>query len=395
MKTFQEIYRDLEEQDYFKRLSLTPLAQFGTEQEPLLGARLLPETLVQENAYTEDQVRYATVPALAGPHYGPAQMQSDGTFRGTLKVELGNNDTARQMDSQTYRGVNNLLMQSNEMQATANLLGWVDQQLIRPHVVKAEIERWEAITRAQVTRKGTEGYSEIVSLHAPNGHRPTVSGGTTSSKAGWYSDTYDPYDDIALGVQTLEDKGYAVTDMICTGKLRSVMKSNGEIAKRSNKVIVNASGQISSVTGRVTNADLLALHEEDGYPPLQVYNLGYPSLTGYKRYLDSPNDDRDYFIILGRTGLMWDMKTDYVARTEGRVDGYDAELIQTDVMLNNTFGYYGIGKCAGMASPGRQLHTEMQMRKPKGMYGESYQEGLPVIQSPEAIYIIQVLRPTT
>lgn len=394
MKTFIELYRQLEEEDYFKRLAMSPMAQFGTENQPLLGATLLPEVLVPENAFKEDQIRYAVEPALSGPHYGPAQMQSDGGFRGSLMVELGNNDTARQMDAQTYRGINNLLMQDNDMQATANLLNWVDMQLNRPHAIKAEIERWEAFCQGQVTRKGTEGYLETVTLYTPSGHRPTVSGGTVGTPAGWYSDSYDPYDDIALGVQTIEDKGYQVTEMICSPKILSVLKSNGEIAKRSNRVIVNASGQISSVTGRVTQADINQINSEDGYPPLTIYNGGYPSLTGFKRYMDSPAGDRDYFVILGRTGLQWNMRVDYTARVPGEVVGFDSELIQQDQLLNNTFGYYGIGKAAGMASPGRHVHTEMQLRKPMGMYGESYQEGLPVIQVPDAVYVIQVLRPT-
>lgn len=393
-KTFQELYMQLEEDDYFKRLALNPLAQFGTENDTLLGASILPEVLVPENAYSEDQIRYAVEPALAGPHYGPAQMQSDGGFKGSLKVELGNNDTARQMDALTYRGVNNLLMQNNEMQATANLLGWADVQLNRPHTTRAEIERWQAICQGQVIRKGTEGYLEPVPLHSAEGHRPTVSGGTEASPAGWHLATYDPYDDIELGVRTLEDKGYQVTEFITGSNLVSLMKRSTEIAKRSNRVVVNSSGQITSATGRVTMGDINAINAEDGYPPITMYNSGYPSITGFRRYLDSPAGDRDYFVILGRTGLSWDMRVDYTARVTGEVPGYDPELIQQDALLNNVFGYYGVGKSAGMASPGRHVYTEMQMRKPVGLYGESYQEGFPVIQVPEAIYVIQVLRPT-
>jgi hypothetical protein len=393
-KTFQELYMQLEEDDYFRRLALNPLAQFGTETDSYLGATLLPETLTQENAYSEDQIRYAVEPALAGPHYGPAQMQSDGGFKGTLKVELGNNDTARQMDAITYRGVNNLLMQNNDMQATANLLGWVDIQLNRPHLVRAEIERWQAICQGQVIRKGSEGYLETVTLHSAAGHRPTVSGGSTGSPGGLHLTTYDVYDDIELGVRTLGDKGYQVTDMITTPYVTSRMKRSTEIAKRSNRVVVNSSGQITSAAGRVTMADINAINAEDGYPPIAMYNGGYPSPTGFKRYMDSPAADRDYFVILGRTGLSWDMRVDYTARVTGEVAGYDPELIQQDTLLNNVFGYYGVGKSAGMAGPGRHVHTELQLRKPIGMYGESYQEGFPVIQVPDAMYVIQFLRPT-
>lgn len=394
MKTFLDLYRQLEEENYFKRISLSPMAQFGTEDQPMLFARILPDTLVQENAYSEDQIRYAVEPALSGPHYGPAQMQEDGGFVGSLKVELGNNDTSRQMNAATYRSINNLLGQNRDMEATASMLNWVDTQLNRPHAVRAEIERAQAICQGQVIREGTEGYLETVTLYTPTNHRPEVSGGTTASKAGWHSTSYDLYDDIALGVQTLQDKGYQVTDFISTPPILSLMKKNDELAKRSNRVIVNGSGQITSTTGVLTLQSINSVLQDDGWPALTIYNGGYPSRSGFVRYMDSPAGDRDYFVILGRTGLQWDMRTDYTARVEGRVSGYDPELIQQDQLLRNVFGYYAIGKAAGKSSPGRHLHTEMQMRKPMGLYGESYQEGIPVIQVPDALYVIQVLRPT-
>lgn len=390
MKTFLELYQELKDEKYFERAAMSPLTQFGTSTEPMLGARLLPEILVPENAYTEDNVRYRTEPALDGTRYSPAQMQEDGVLLGSVKVELGNSDTARQLTGQKYEGLVRLLGRNADMEAIAQLIQWTDTQLLRPHAIKAEIQRWQAMVQGSVERVGTNGYRETVNFYTPSGHRPTVSGGTVGAPAGWYSDAYDPYDDILAGVQKLEDLGYTVTEVIGSSKILNTLKSNAKVASRTSRITVN-NGEITSTAGRVTQAELDAINQDEGLPAFTKYNGGYPTSSGYKRYLDSPASDRDYLIILARTGIMWDMKTDYSSRVEG-VDttSFDSEVVQ----LENTFGYYALGKPAGMSVPGRRLHTEMQERKPIGMYGESYMTSFPVITAPDAIYVIQVLRPT-
>lgn len=398
ISSFVELYQQFErDQDgYFKRLALNPLAQFGAEQQPLLGARFLPEVLVPENSYTEDQVRYKTKPALDGSRYSPAQMQRGGMLVGTIKVDLGNTDTADEFTGQQHDGIVKLLMRGGDQEAIARIIRWGDTSLLRPHTIKNEIQRWDALIRAQVTRKGVDGFVETVPLYAPAGHRPTVSGGSVGSPAGWYSDSYDPYDDIFLGIETLNNLGYDVTDMLCTGKLSAVMKTNGEVVKRTSKVIVNASGQLQGSTGRVTMADLQAINEDEGLPPLTVYNSGWEAPDRFRRFLDSPANDRDYLVMIGRSGLQWDMKTDYASRLDGVSGTYDPEALEVqDLTINNTLGYYGVGRNVGQSSSGRTIHTEAQMRKPVGLYGEAYQTGFPVVQEPQAIYVIQVMRPTS
>ena len=396
--SFIELYQQFErdEAGYFKRLALNPLAQFGSEDQPLLGARFLPEVLVPENSYQEDQIRYRVTPALDGTRYSPAQMQRSGMLIGQLKVDLGYTDTASEFTGQQHDGLVKLLSRGGDMDAIAQVIRWTDNSLLRPHVIKNELQRWEAIVQAQVTRRGSDGFQETVQYYAPANHRPTVSGGTTGAPAGWYAASgYDPYDDIFAGVQKLEDLGYQVTDMICTGKPMSVLRQNAEVVKRTSKVIVNASGQLAGSTGRVTQADLQMINQDEGLPPLTKYNAGYESPTGFKRYLDSPNGDRDYLVLIGRSGLQWDMKTDYASRVDGVTGTYDASALEVkDLTINNTLGYYGIGRNVGQGSSGRTVYTESQLKKPVGLYGEAYQTGLPVIQEPQAIYVIQVLRPT-
>lgn len=391
MKTWLELYRQLEEDRYFSRVALNPLAQFGSEEQPFLGARYLPEQLVQENSYEETQVRYRTQPALDGTRYSPAQLQANGALIGSFKVDLGSTDTASQFTGQDHDGLIKLLARSGEPQAIANLIRWSDTTLVRPHTIKNELQRWEAIIRGQVTRQGSNGYKETVSYYQPSGHRPTVSGGTTSVPAGWYSDSYDPYDDIFAGKEKLEDLGFTITDIICSPKIISTLRKNAEVAKRNNSVIVDGSGQITSVNQYVATNALNQINQDNSLPAFTVYNAGYETASGFKRFLDSPDGDRDYVIMLGRTQVMWDMKTDYAARVEGvDMTGFDNQAIA----LNNTLGYYGVGRNVGQSASGRTILTEAQTRKPQGLYGESYQTGLPVITQPDAIYVIQVLRPT-
>lgn len=396
-KSFLELYQDLERdsQGYFKRLALNPLSQFGAEDQPLLGARFLPEVLVPENSYTEDQIRYRTKPALDGTRYSPAQMQRGGMLIGTLKVDLGYTDTADEFTGNQHDGLVKLLNRGGDLDAIAQVIRWSDNSLVRPHVIKNELQRWQAIINASVVRTGVDGYTETVNYYTPAGHRPQVGGGTVGAPAGWYSNSYDPYDDIFAGVQKLEDLGYQVTDMVCTGRLISTIRTNGEVVKRTSKVIVNAGGQLQGSTGRVTMADLQMINTDEGLPAFTKYNAGYETDTGFKRYLDSAAGDRDYLILIGRSGLQWDMKTDYASRVDGVSGTYDPEALNVqDLTINNTLGYYGVGRNVGQGTSGRTIYTQFQGKKPVGLYGESYQTGFPVIQEPQAIYVIQVMRPT-
>lgn len=394
MKTYLQFYRELQEDGYFDRVALDPNAQFGSEDQPMLGASILPEELVQENSYEETQVRYRTKPALDGTRYSPAQMQKSGHLVGSFKVDLGHTDTADQLTGHDHDGLVKLLNRGGDEQALSQVLQWTDKSLVRPHTIKNEIQRWQAIILGEVTRTGSDGYKETVSYYAPAGHRPVVEGGTINSPQGWYLDSYDPFEDITKGVETLEDLGYAVAGMYCTGKLTGVLKRNGEVAKRASKVVVSASGQITSMSSRITNSQLQAIFEDEEMLMPTRYNGGYESANGFKRFMDiSPNNDRDYFVIIGRTQRQWDMATNYAGRVDATANTTN-DYSDGSIQLDNTLGYYAIGRNVGQSASGRTVYTEPQERKPQGLYGESYQCGLPVICEPQAIYVIQVKRPT-
>jgi hypothetical protein len=393
-KTYVQLHEELKEEGYFTRLALNPLAQFGSESQPLLGARYLPEILVPENAYNETQIRYRTQPALDGTRYSPTQIQSGGALIGEFKVDLGNTDTADEMTGQDHDGLCKLLMQNRDMEGISQVVRWIDNSLVRPHLIKNELQRWQSIVLASVTRSGSNGYNETVNYHAPSGHRPAVSGGTVGSPAGWYLDTYDPFDDIFAGAEKLAGLGYQVSDIICTQKLMSVLRANATVATRTSQVAVNDSGQIRGTTGYVTNATINQVLADNSLPPVTVYNAGYETPTGFKRYLDLTTT-HDYFIMLGRTTRQWDLVTDWSTRVEGATGVFDTNALDaSELTIASTLGYYAVGRNVGAASSGRTIHTEVQERKPMGYFGESYQTGLSVITEPDAIYVIRVARPT-
>lgn len=395
MKTYIELHQELKEQRYFERIALNPMAQFGSEEQPMLGARYLPEILVPELAYEETQIRYRTMPALDGTRYSPAQMQKGGALIGSFKVELGNTDTADEMTGQDHDGLVKLLMQNRDMEGIAQVVRWADNALIRPHMIKNELQRWQAIIKSQVVRNGSNGYAETVDYYAPSGHRPEVDGGTVGSPAGWHLGTYDPFDDIFAGSEKLAGLGYRVSDIICSQKLLSVIRANDTVATRTSQVSVNGSGQIVGTTNYVSTANIQQVLADNSLPPITVYNAGYQTPTGYLRFLDL-DTTHDYMVMLGRTERQWDLVTDWGTRVEGATGVFDTEAIDAnDLAISSTLGYYGIGRNVGAGGSGRTIHTEVQERKPMGYFGESYQAGLPVICEPEAIYIIRVKRPTS
>lgn len=382
VKTYLQFYQELATDNYFERLALNPAAQFGTESEPFLGATLLPEMMRDENSYEETQVRYRTLPALDNTRYSPAQLQESGHLIGTFRVDLGHTDIAAQLTGEDHDGLVKLLSRDGgDIEAVASAIGWADRSLVRPHLIKNEIQRWEAIIKGSVTRKGSNGYMETVDYHKPAGHRPEVPGGTTGAPAGWFSKTYDLLSDIHAGINKLESLGFSVTGMYCDYETFNLVRGNDSIKEQAYMVTVNDSGQIQSRTGRLSREQVASvLRDESGNGNLnfQVYNLGYRTPTEFKRFINAGATDRLYFVLIANTGK------DY------SIDIGDQRTID----LGNTLGYYAIGRNVGQTAPGRTIHTEVSEKKPQGLYGEAYQTGLPVVTEPDAIYVIQVLRPT-
>lgn len=193
---------NMDRDGYFPMVARDPRAQFGVATRRYIGAEVLPERNVEENAFRETSIKYRTVIANSGTRYSPAQKKA-GEIVGEFLVELGESDIAREFTGRDYDILLKKLGGNRDMEATMQFIGWLDTTVNRALVELNEKQRWDAIVSASVTRTGDNSYTETVSYSNPANHRAAAGGA-------WSSDLYDPYDDIYTQAQLLFDKGYNV-----------------------------------------------------------------------------------------------------------------------------------------------------------------------------------------
>jgi hypothetical protein len=63
-------------------------------------------------------------------------------------------------------------------------------------------------------------------------------------------------------------------------------------------------------------------------------------------------------------------------------------------VIENVFGYYGVGVSDGQTEPGAVITTRYSDVKPVGIYAEGYHEGFPVLLEPEAMVVVTIPKPT-
>lgn len=343
-------------------LAVNEAAQFGIAPRAYVGATLLPERTVEENAYREEAIRYRTIIANDGTRYSPAQKKG-ADIVGSMLVELGNSDIAREFTARDLDALIRILGRNLDEQAAINLTNWLDRTVNLALVEKNELQRWQAIVDASVVRQGDNAYSETVSYPNPANHR-AAAGGT------WSSDAYDPFTDILAMADLLAGKGYTVNRIITGRTIVSILAGNDKVKARTGLPVVNVAGTIAVSQSRATlDAMNLALGR-DGLPPIETYDLQYRTQTGTGYFLS-----RTAFVMVATTGR---------DETIDRGDG-------DDLTLNDTLGYVGIGRAAGQGAPGRVVRMEAKMDKPPRIEAEGWQTSLPVITEPEAIAVIHTI----
>lgn len=334
-------------------------AQFGIAPRNYLGASLLPERMVDENAYREESIIYRTVIANDGTRYSPSQKKG-AALVGSFLVELGNSDIASEFTSRDYDALLRILNTRPSMDAAASLLSWLDRTVNLALIEKNEKQRWEAIVSASVVRSGDNGYTETVSYSNPANHR-AAAGGT------WSSDSYDPFADILAMADLLESKGYTVGRIITSRTVLSILAGNDKVKARTGVATINASGQITATAGRATRDAINGALERDGLPAIETYDLQYRTQTGTGYFLS-----RSAFVLVATTG---------------QDESIDLGVTNS-LMVANTLGYTALGRAAGQAMPGRVLRMEAFENKPPRIEAEGWQTSLPVITNPEAIAVI-------
>ena len=340
-------------------IALNPQAQFGIAPRRYLGAELLPERTVDENAYREESIIYRTVIANDGTRYSPTQKKGAALI-GSFLVELGNSDIATEFTSRDYDALLRMLQTRPTMDAAATLLNWLDRTVNLALIEKNEKQRWEAIVSASVVRSGDNGYTETVSYSNPANHR-AAAGGT------WSNDSYDPFADILAQADLLESKGYTVGRIITSRTVLSILAGNDKVKARTGVATINASGQITATAGRATRDAINGALERDGLPAIETYDLQYRTQTGTGYFLS-----RSAFVLIATTGQ------------DESIDLGDTNSL----MVENTLGYTAIGRATGQAAPGRVLRMEAKQDKPPRIEAEGWMTSLPVVTNPEAIAVI-------
>jgi hypothetical protein len=410
--TLQELLQALRDTGDYTRLRLDAMAQFGTEGAPYLGAELLPEQLRDENAYTEQQVRYITEIANAGSSYSPAQMNTGGRVFGEFKVSFGNTNVADQITANEYDRLMKLIMMSTDggndnatMQAMLSVMRFLDRNIREPMLMLNELYRWQAIIDGVVKRRGSNGYSEDVVYPVLPGHRVTVPGGTQAAPAGWYNPTvgaggYDAAQDLFGAQRFLAKKGYKVNRMVSDYEAAWAFLRNPAVVNRvSGQTIVNDLGGSSQRI--VGNANMDAVNSMllgNMLPRWEIYDRTYNYRSNGNNATTNVNAIETARFLERVNGAV---KTHAVVlvcstgRNEDLIDfGDRSSLPNGGITLPDTLGYYGIGKVAGQPTSGRHMYENVIEKHPGGLYAECIQEGLPVITEPEAMFVINVAEPT-
>lgn len=356
------LLRDMEnDAQGLKAIALNPLAQFGRAPRSYLGATILPEKPVEENAYREDNIRYRTIIANSGTRYSPSQKRA-GDLIGSMLVELGESDILREFTGRDYDALVRMLMRNDSMEGMAALTNWLDTSVNLGLVELLEKQRWDAIVSASVVRSGDNGYTETVSYSNPSGHR-AAAGGT------WSSDAYDPFADITAMADLLASKGYTVNRIITSRTVASILAGNDKVKARVGVAVVSASGQIQGAVGRASLDAINSALTRDGLPPMELYDLQYRTQSGSSFFLP-----RTVFVMLASTG---------------RDEEYDAG--DSVKLVTDTLGYTAVGRAVGQSEPGRYIRMEAKTDKPPRIIGEGWQTALPVITEPEAITVINTI----
>lgn len=355
----------------FARIVNNPLAAMGQPARRYLGAELLPEITKPLNIFEEAAIRYRTLIANDTGRYTPVQLKG-GMIVGSMLVQLGNHDIGSEMTGADYDALVNLLQNSTGQQGTPSvvtpptmqgmqqLADWTEATLNRPLLERQEKQRWDALIDASVVRTGDNGYTETVNFPNPTGHRPNAGGV-------WSDNTYDPYTDIIAGAEFLAAKGYTVNRIITSTPVRSKLSLNLKMQQRVGRISISA-GTVTGVPGRVQLEDLNALFSADGLPPVELYDLQYRTATSSGRFLRN-----NAFAMVATTGR------------DQRIDRADLEPL----IMQNTLGYYAVGRPTGSATPGRMVNVQQYTNKPPRVEGEAWETGFPVITEPEAIFVIK------
>jgi len=350
----------------FQLIARNPLAQFGVPNRRYIGAELLPNRTVEVNNYIEEFIRYRSIIANAGTRYSPTQKKG-GALTGVMQVNLAESDKAAELTGRDYDALLRILASNDSMTAIAAITNFVELTINVPLEERLEAWRWQAIVSAAVTLSGDDSYTETINYSNPSGQRAAAS-------AAWSTATTDPFADIFAMVTLAASLGYTITRIITSRNVASIMGNNAKVQARTGRLILNVgTGGVAVASGRSSLLELNAALALDGLPPIELYDLQYRTETGTTRFMAS-----NVMVLVAETGR------------DPALDLGDTAQLAPEILdrLTNTVGYTAIGRPVGQSEPGRVIRSEFFPDKPPRVWAEGWQTALPVITSPQAIYVI-------
>ncbi|HEY9648634.1 MAG TPA: hypothetical protein V6C88_19795 [Chroococcidiopsis sp.] len=293
-----------------------------------------------------------------------------------LTVRLGHIDIASQMTARDMKRLGQLLDGSDRAAAEEFLTRWLTRAIRLGIEEKAELQRWQMLCNAQVTVQYVDQPARTLNFTdlQVDGHRVSVPSGTTGSPTGWYSDSFDPMKETIIPLKImLEEKGFMVSRIVTSTTIRDgVLASNEQMMRRSGgTMVINSGGTLETIDRNLSDINARFIANE--LPAPEVYNLRYKTQSSTARFLGE-----DKFVMLCTTGRSME------------IDLGD-EGIQ---VIEDVFGYYGVGVSDGQTEPGAVITTKYSDVKPVGVYAEGYEEGFPVLLEPEALVVVTIPKPT-
>lgn len=356
------LINNLQQDGTLRSIVNNQFAQFGLPTQPNLGATLLPEKSVPENAYREENIRYRTIIANNGSRYSPVQRKK-GVLMGAFDVSLSNSDLGSEFTGRDYDTLLRLLGTGSTMEGVIQITKWAEAFFNRGMIALNEKQRWEAILNAEVVATGDNGWSETITYANPSGHR-------VNAATQWSDDAVDPMNDIGAIVDLLYTKGYTVTRIITNRPVISILNKNAKMRSRAGLNVINATtGLLNTAPGRIDHARLNAIFAADNLPPIEEYNALYRTSTGTAAYIP------------GNTMVF--------ACATGRDEALLLDNSDTYKEITDTLGYLAVGRAVGESSPGRVLRLFPEVDKPPRIDGQSWQTTIPVITEPEAFAVIK------
>lgn len=378
-------------QRVFEDIASSPALQFGTKKEPFLFSELMPEVKKMNNSFEDHSIEYFSLIGNAGSDYSPSQLNPGGQLVGSFLVRMGKSDQADTMSAQAYDTIMDILALSGDstnnrdLAAMAELTKWYDRAIAQPLMRLGEKYRADAVIDAQVLRTGSNGYQELVRYPDPPGQRVNVPSGTAAAPTGWYGSdpTYSVLRDLVSVKRAMKAKGRDLVKIISNYEGFSLFMSHPSTANLFSGVsLAPGTNQFSPTIGAVTDRginDLLATYE---MPNWTVYDRTYNFRDAAGAIQSAKFTERSTYIpiiLISSTGQ------------DQRIDlGLDKPLI-----LENTLGYYALGRLGGQASPGRVTNNKMTADQyPEILRSEMLEMALPVISSPQSIYVLKIMKPT-